>query len=56
MSKKWRLSEVVRDIKSAKEFIKVNKIKDYCLIVVWDEKIKPKGFIEQGRLSIKNEW
>ena len=30
------LSEVIKDLKSAKEFVKVNKIKPKMIIVVWE--------------------
>jgi len=36
-NRKWRFSEVVKDIKSAKEFIKINAIKNYEIVIIWDE-------------------
>ena len=34
------LSEVLRDIETAKEFCKENKIKPFAVIVLWEEEVE----------------
>jgi len=39
---KMRMSQTVKDLKSAEEFCKANKIKPLEIIIIWDDDYKKK--------------